>query len=288
MLFRSGERGPDRPAAGSSCRRRSAPGGRLLDQLAPIGRRLRRLERCHSELLAPALQEAVPDFRSASLTQITPVYAERVPTTAPDARPTRMARADRRQQLLVAARKIFVDRGYHAAGMDEIAEAAGVSKPVLYQHFPGKLELYLALLDLGIHELLASADTAVASTTDNRERVRATMHAYFRFVADRNSAFRLVFESDVMAEPDVRERVDHAHREIAEKIAIVISTDTGLRHQQALLLGSGLQGLAQESATRWLKAEDNSMSLDEAADLVSALAWRGISSFPLSHPPGRQ
>lgn len=183
------------------------------------------------------------------------------------------------------ARQVFVERGYHSAGMDEIAEAAGVSKPVLYQHFPSKLELYLALLDGGIAELLSAADTALRSTTDNKERVRATMHAYFSFVADRNSAYRLVFESDVMNESAVRERVDRAHEAIASKIADVISADTGLRSDQSMLLGSGLQGLAQVAATRWLYTEEAEMSIDEAADLVSALAWRGIRSFPLSHPP---
>lgn len=196
-----------------------------------------------------------------------------------------MPREQRREQVMAVARGVFVERGYHSAGMDEIAEAAGVSKPVLYQHFPSKLELYLALLDRGIEELLGAADAALASTSDNKERVRATMRAYFSFVADRDSAYRLVFESDVMNESAVRERVNRAHEAIAAKIADVISTDTGLSNDQAMLLGSGLQGLAQVAATRWLTADQSSMPLEEAADLVSALAWRGIRSFPLSHPP---
>ena len=200
-------------------------------------------------------------------------------------RATRMPREQRREQVMAVARGVFVERGYHAAGMDEIAEAAGVSKPVLYQHFPSKLELYLALLDRGIEELLGAADAALASTSDNKERVRATMRAYFSFVADRDSAYRLVFESDVMNESAVRERVDRAHEAIAAKIADVISADTGLSNDQAMLLGSGLQGLAQVAATRWLTADQSRMPLEEAADLVSALAWRGIRSFPLSHPP---
>lgn len=200
-------------------------------------------------------------------------------------RSTRMPREQRREQVMSVARGVFMERGYHSAGMDEIADAAGVSKPVVYQHFPSKLELYLALLDGGIDELLNSADTALASTSDNKERVRATMRAYFAFVADRNSAFRLVFESDVMNESAVRERVDRVHEAIASKIADVISTDTGLSNDQAMLLGSGLQGLAQVAATRWLTADQADMPMEEAADLVSALAWRGIRSFPLSHPP---
>ena len=79
-------------------------------------------------------------------------------TTTSDARTrgTRLPRQERRRQLLDAALEVFVSQGYHAAAMDDIAERAGVSKPVLYQHFPGKLELYLALLDQSVDELVAS------------------------------------------------------------------------------------------------------------------------------------
>ena len=69
---------------------------------------------------------------------------------------------------------VFATAGYHAASMDDIADHAGVSKPVLYQHFPGKLDLYLAILDAGIEELMAAARTALTGTTDNATRVRAS------------------------------------------------------------------------------------------------------------------
>src|SRR5437764_4220610 len=74
---------------------------------------------------------------------------DRILTATSETRPrsTRLPRHERRRQLLDAALEVFVSQGYHAAAMDEIADRAGVSKPVLYQHFPGKLELYLALLD---------------------------------------------------------------------------------------------------------------------------------------------
>src|SRR5215207_6339357 len=78
----------------------------------------------------------------------------------------RMSRPERRSQLLDAAREVFVSSGYHAAAMDDIAAKAGISKPVLYQHFPGKLELYLALLDSGAGQMTAAVRDALASTTD--------------------------------------------------------------------------------------------------------------------------
>src|SRR3954471_19361707 len=94
-------------------------------------------------------------------------------------RPTRLPRSARRKQLLEAAQEVFVAQGYHAAAMDDIAERAGVSKPVLYQHFPGKLELYLALLDTHCDTLVRKVRDAMAATPDNKQRVAGAMHAYF-------------------------------------------------------------------------------------------------------------
>ena len=142
-------------------------------------------------------------------------------TASPQARPasTRLPRPARRRQLLGAARDVFVAQGYHAAAMDEIAERAGVSKPVLYQHFPGKLELYLALLDESVAELVRIVSEALSSTTDNKQRVPATFQAFFDFVGGSGEAFRLVFESDLSNEPAVRERLDHAMRDCADMVS---------------------------------------------------------------------
>src|SRR6201984_3726707 len=132
---------------------------------------------------------------------------DRILTATSDARPrsSRLPRHERRRQLLDAALEVFVSQGYHAAAMDDIAERAGVSKPVLYQHFPGKLELYLALLDQSVDELVATVRAALASTGDNKQRVEATFTAYFEYVAGEGQAFRLIFESDLSNEAAVRE-----------------------------------------------------------------------------------
>lgn len=196
----------------------------------------------------------------------------------------RLPREERRLQLLTAAREVFVAQGYHTTGMDDIAERAGVSKPVLYQHFPGKLDLYLALLDEGIAALLETLRSAVASTTDNRQRVQAAVTGYFAFVDDPDSPYRLVFESDLTHDPRVRERVERADDECAGLFSRVIAADTGLSDEQAHLLAAGLLGMAHVAARRWLRDRD-SIDLEVAADLISSLGWRGISGFPLSHPP---
>ena len=207
--------------------------------------------------------------------------------TAEGARAPRLPREQRRQQVLAAALDVFATAGYHAASMDEIAEHAGVSKPVLYQHFPSKLELYLEILDAGIDELMAVARAALGSTTDNATRVRAMVNAYFGFVEDPRGAFRLVFESDLSNEPAVRQRVDAADLALARLSAAVIAEDTGLSDDEALLISSGMLGTVQVAARRWLRDGDQ-VSRESAADLISSLAWRGISGFPLTHPPAAE
>lgn len=177
--------------------------------------------------------------------------------------------------------EVFVARGYHAAAMDEIAERAGVSKPVLYQHFPGKQELYLALLDESVESLLDAVRTALRSTNDNRQRVSATFSAYFEYIAEHRGTFRLVFESDFTNDPAVRERLDKADRECSDMVSQVIKEDTGLTDDEAHLLGIGLLGMAQVSARYWLGTL-GSIPREAAEQLVARLAWRGISGWPLT------
>jgi AcrR family transcriptional regulator len=200
-------------------------------------------------------------------------------------RPTRLPRSARRRQLLAAAQDVFVAQGYHAAAMDDIAERAGVSKPVLYQHFPGKLELYLALLDTHCDALVDKVRGAMAATTDNKERVRGAVSAYFDFVDHESEAFRLVFESDLRNEPAVRERVARVERLCIAALTETIMADTGVSRARAELLAAGLTGAAETAAQFWL-ASGRQVPKDEAEQLLAALNWRGIASFPLQGEPG--
>lgn len=202
-------------------------------------------------------------------------------TAPPQARTagTRLPRPARRRQLLGAAQEVFVAQGYHAAAMDEIAERAGVSKPVLYQHFPGKLDLYLALLDESVEALTETIRAALESTTDNKQRVSATFQAFFDFVSGAGEAFRLVFQSDLRNEPAVRERLDATMRVHAEMISEFIREDAGLGDAEAHLLGIGLVGMAQVSATYWLST-GRAIPKEAAEEMMARLAWRGISGWP--------
>ena len=197
-------------------------------------------------------------------------------------RVTRLPRDQRRAQLLDAANDVFTSKGYHAAAMDDIADAAGVSKPVLYQHFPSKLDLYLALLDTSCDRLVEVVREALDSTEDNADRVVATMGAFYEFVSSASGEFRFVFESDLTGDGQVQQRLWRVNNEIADAIAEVIVSDTGLPADQAKLLAISLVGTAQVSARWWVSNGRRHVELAEAKQLVSRLAWRGIRGFPLT------
>lgn len=193
----------------------------------------------------------------------------------------RLPRSARRAQLMEAAQSVFVESGYHSAAMDEIAERARVSKPVLYQHFPGKFDLYLALLEQHTREVPKLVREAIESTTDNAERVAAAINAFFEFVAREDAGFRLVFESDLTNEPAVAEKVDRMNRETADEVAKVVREDTGLSEEQAFLVAVALVGMSQVVARYWL-TQGSAIPREEAARIVGTLGWRGLGGFPMT------
>ena len=198
--------------------------------------------------------------------------------TEPRRRGTRLPRTARRSQLLDAAREVFVAQGYHAAAMDEIAERAGVSKPVLYQHFPGKHELYMALLQQQATEVVQSVRQGLGASRDNRDRDLGAVSAFFDLVDREGESFRLVFESDVN-DPDVRALVESMHEQCARLIAGLIHEETGLADDECLLLGMALGGLAHTAARFWLSV-GRTMPRQEAVRLVARLSWGGLAGFP--------
>jgi AcrR family transcriptional regulator len=200
----------------------------------------------------------------------------------PAGRGVRLRKDERRAQLLVAATDVFVSNGYHATVMDEIAEHAGVSKPVLYQHFPGKLDLYLALLETHADELVRRVRGAIEDTTDNPQRVHNAVGAYFDFVDGDGEAFRLVFESDLRNQSVVLEIVERAHAACVEAIAQAVVADAGLDADGARLVAVGVVGISEHSARSWL-ATHRAVPKADAVALVATLAWKGLAGFPRQH-----
>jgi AcrR family transcriptional regulator len=193
-----------------------------------------------------------------------------------------MPRDERRAQLLAAATDVFVNNGYHATVMDDIAERAGVSKPVLYQHFPGKLELYVALLERHTDELVRRLQEAIEETHDNRQRVRNAVGAYFDFVDGDGEAFRLVFESDLRNQAPVQAIVERTYTTCVQAIAQAVVADAGLDTDRAWLVAVGVVGISEHGARYWLTRR-HELPKEEAVALTASLAWKGLAGFPLQH-----
>ena len=120
-----------------------------------------------------------------------PRYAPAMVEARPHA--SRLPAARRREQLLEVALEVFGELGFHPASMNDVAEAAGVTKPVLYQHFRSKRELYKQVLtDVGDH-LLDAITKATAAAKSPHEQVELGFIAYFRFVEANEAAFRVLF-----------------------------------------------------------------------------------------------
>jgi AcrR family transcriptional regulator len=202
-------------------------------------------------------------------------------TSAANRRGSRLPRDERRGQLLVAASEVFVDRGYHAAGMDEIADRAGVSKPVLYQHFSSKLELYLAVLARHVENLVSGVRQALRTTTDNRQRLRAAVQAFFDFIEHDSQGYRLIFENDYVTEPQVAAQVKVATESCTDAVFDLISRDSGLEAHRARMIAVGLVSVSVDSARYWLN-NDRPIPRDDAINGTVQFAWGGLSHVPLT------
>ena len=195
------------------------------------------------------------------------------------ARGSRMPRDERRGQLLTTASEVFVDRGFHATGMDEIADRAGVSKPVLYQHFSSKLDLYLAVLQQHVDILVSGVRQALRTTTDNRQRLRSAVQAFFDFIEHDSQGYRLIFENDYVNEPQVATQVKVATEACTDAVFDLISSDSGLDPHRARMIAVGLVGVSVDCARYWLDAE-RPISKEDAVDGTVQFAWGGLSHVP--------
>ena len=168
-------------------------------------------------------------------------------------RQQRLPAARRRDQLLDVALGLFGAHGYHETSMEDIAEAAGVTKPVLYQHFPSKRRLYLELLET-VGSELTDAVTSSASASTPHQQVLAGFRAYFRFVARRPSAFRLLFGSGARRRDEFADAVRVVEDNLARTIAGYI--DAGLDPEHRAVLGYAIVGLAEVTGRQWASQLD--------------------------------
>ncbi|HXX90262.1 MAG TPA: TetR/AcrR family transcriptional regulator [Acidimicrobiales bacterium] len=193
----------------------------------------------------------------------------------------RLPADQRRQQLLDVALRQFAARGFNATTMDDIAEAAGVTKPLLYQHFASKRALYLELVDAVAQRMLEDIGKAVAEAEGPRQQVEGGFAAYFDLVVTHADAFRLLFGSEAPDDPELSAAVRRVEDSVAELVDPLI--DAGLESDHRLLLAHAMVGMA-EGASRHLLA-----TLDPAAPpppgegarqarRLADLAWAGLRS----------
>ena len=168
---------------------------------------------------------------------------------------------------------MFARNGFHGASMNEIAEAAGVTKPVLYQHFASKREMYLALLDEVGTRLRMAIAKATANAAGPHEQVEQGFRAYFRWVADDHDAFLLLFGSGARRDEEFAEAVYHVEDAIADAIAPLIQADVSAEQKQVLTWS--LVGLSEVTSRRLVNGVE-SFDPDRIAAQVANLAWAGL------------
>ena len=188
-------------------------------------------------------------------------------------RPVRLPAPRRRRQLLDVALDAFAAGGFHRTSMDEVAEAAGVTKPVLYQHFRSKRALFLELLDDVGGQLLDAITKATAAASGPREQVEAGFTAYFRFVSERQSAFRLLFGSGSRRDEQFEVAARRVEEAIADAVAALIEADIDTEHRR--LLANGIVGLAEGTGRHWVRSGLD-LDPDQVASRIAELAWAGL------------
>jgi AcrR family transcriptional regulator len=185
----------------------------------------------------------------------------------------RLPAEQRRSQLLEIATELFADRGFHATSMDDIAESAGVTKPVLYQHFPSKRALYRELLEAIDRELTVRLVAATHSVATGRERVQEGFAVYFRYVSDHRAAVRLIFGASLRDDPEFAAAADATIDRFAEFIAGLIAIDAAPEHRRALAYA--MVGMADATSRRF--ADGAGTDDPEAlAGWLAEMAWFGL------------
>jgi AcrR family transcriptional regulator len=194
----------------------------------------------------------------------------------------RLTAGQRRRQLVAVALELFAQRGYRATTMDDIAEAAGVTKPLVYQHFSSKRALYLELVNSIAQELLIAVKTAVAQARGPRQQVEMGFAAYFRLVISREAEFRLLYGRDHADDKEL----GLALRTVEDAIAAAIEPliDAGLDDDHRRLLAYAVVGMAEGASRRFMEQRTvggGGAVEEEVARLaqrMADLAWAGLRS----------
>jgi AcrR family transcriptional regulator len=185
----------------------------------------------------------------------------------------RLPAAARRRQLLDSALEVFATAGFHGASMNDVADAAGVTKPVLYQHFASKRQLFVELLEDVGSTLGSLVAEATASVEPPREKVERGFAAYFRWIDSNRAAFSLLFRGSVRLDAEFADAVHKVESFLAEAIATLIDADLDDEHRRTI--AHGIVGLAEGTGRHWI---DDELELDPdiLGRQVADLAYAGL------------
>lgn len=194
----------------------------------------------------------------------------------------RMPREQRRAQLLELATELFIERGFQGTSMDDIASAAGVTKPVLYQHFSSKEELYSVVIEITGKRLLNSVVALGTIPGSTEARVRHGI-AKFYDVVRLDNTLRL-FTGHETISPEVQERVSEILDQGSVALAKVLTDSRQIDDEQARVLGRGILGLTQATAVM-LDESDSPEQRHQIINVTTSLIVRGLTGFaPLDEP----
>jgi AcrR family transcriptional regulator len=185
----------------------------------------------------------------------------------------RLPAPERRRQLLDTAVEVFAANGFHATSMNDVAEAAGVTKPVLYQHFASKRQLYLESLEAVGVRLVELIGETTATDQGPHAQVERGFTAYFRFVADHRAAYQLLFGGGSRRDAEFADAVRRVEEQLAASIAELIDADIDADHRRTLAFG--LVGMAEGTSRLWV-SEAIEIDPELLARQVADLAWAGL------------
>lgn len=195
----------------------------------------------------------------------------------------RLTAERRRRQLIDVALESFATNGFNETTMEDIATAAGVTKPLLYQHFASKRALYLELIDDVAARLIGALATAASTTTNTRRQVEAGFEAYFRFTIENPSAVRMLF--DAPHDEELARGLRTIEDSIAEFLAPLFNI--GIDPDYRRTLAAAVVGMTEGVTRDWLRARSargrpQVEAMQEAALLAHRLAdfaWGGFRSL---------
>ena len=186
---------------------------------------------------------------------------------------TRLPAIERKEQLLDLALQVFATKGYHETSMTDIAELAGVTKPVVYQHFESKRALYLAIIDNVGKKMISEITQATSQAPDGKSKAEQGTIAFFRWVANDSNSFKFLYDSGTRNDPEFAEAVKQVTKSSADAIAPLIAIELDATHLRTL--AHGVVG-ASEGVARHLLATKPTFNPDVVGKQVADLLWAGL------------